>query len=250
MGATQGEVPPQPVGILGGMGPAAGADFVKLFVDTCTEHLVEQGQPVTDQAYPEHWLAQLPIPDRSTALRNPATGGHQPGEPLKQAVGRMAALGVRHVAMVCNTAHAWHEPVQQAFPAVRILNAMTEVARSLAARQVSQVGLLATQGTYSAGLYQRALGAHGIACVVPNRQERATLMRGIYDGVKAGDMKLAAQCFTSVARALSHREQLGHLIMGCTEIPLALRQARLRASLTLVDPAQVLARRLVACAYG
>src|SRR5256885_12615477 len=35
--------PPRAVGILGGMGPAAGADFVRLFVQACTAHLQQQG---------------------------------------------------------------------------------------------------------------------------------------------------------------------------------------------------------------
>ncbi len=56
------------VGILGGMGPAAGADFVRLFVEACTRRMEALGIPVRDQAYPEHWLAQVPIPDRTAAL--------------------------------------------------------------------------------------------------------------------------------------------------------------------------------------
>ncbi|MFZ3117300.1 MAG: aspartate racemase, partial [Variovorax sp.] len=55
----------QVVGILGGMGPAAGADFVRLFVDACAQHMRAVGEPVRDQAFPEHWLAQVPVPDRT-----------------------------------------------------------------------------------------------------------------------------------------------------------------------------------------
>ena len=74
----------QVVGILGGMGPAAGADFVRLFVVACTERMRVLQVPVCDQAYPEHWLAQVPVPDRSNALRHPDSGGHQPVEPMLQ----------------------------------------------------------------------------------------------------------------------------------------------------------------------
>lgn len=59
------------VGILGGMGPAAGADFARLFVQACAEQLKASGGVVTDQAHLEHWLAQLPIADRSAALLAP-----------------------------------------------------------------------------------------------------------------------------------------------------------------------------------
>lgn len=232
------------------MGPAAGADFAALFVAACTDYLREHGLAVRDQAYPEHWLAQLPIPDRSEALQRPGSGAHQPEEPMKQALGRLAALGVGTVAIACNTAHAWHATLQQAFPQVRLLNAMDEVAASLAEQGVGQAGLLATAGTYASGLYQAALQEHGIACIVPTGEERATLMRGIYDGVKAGDMAVAEGCFAQVAQALATRHRLDCLIMGCTEIPLALHPRQLRPGLALLDPSRVLARKLAECAYA
>jgi aspartate racemase len=239
----------RPVGILGGMGPAAGADFSMLFVTACTEYLRSHGFEVRDQAYPEHWLAQLPIPDRSAALLRQDVGCHQPAEPLKQALGRLAALGVGTVAIACNTAHAWHSQLQEAFPQVRVLHAMDEVAAELADRRVRQAGLLATEGTYASGLYETALQARNIACIDPTSRERATLMRGIYDGVKAGRLELAASCFAQVAEALSSRHNLDCLIMGCTEIPLALNPQMLRPGLDWFDSARVLAKRLAACAY-
>jgi aspartate racemase len=66
------------VGILGGMGPAAGADFARLFVTACTDHMRGRGMAVSDQAFPEHWLAQVPVPDRSIVLGIHGLGGHQP----------------------------------------------------------------------------------------------------------------------------------------------------------------------------
>lgn len=77
---------PQVVGILGGMGPAAGADFVRLFVQACTDRMEVLGIPVHDQAYPEHWLAQVPIPDRTAALNDTRPGAHQPADPMRKSV--------------------------------------------------------------------------------------------------------------------------------------------------------------------
>ena len=36
------------VGILGGMGPAAGADFARLFVSACADYMRERGIAVSD----------------------------------------------------------------------------------------------------------------------------------------------------------------------------------------------------------
>lgn len=238
------------VGILGGMGPAAGADFARLFVQACADHMRSLQIPVSDQAFPEHWLAQVPVPDRSNALGSPGPGGHQPLDPMLQAMGKLAALGATTVAVACNTAHAWHAELQERFPQLEVLHVAREVAQNLAGRGVGQVGLLATEGTYRAGLYDQALRQAGLQCHIPSVEERERLMRGIYEGVKAGNMALARECFAGVASALAGRHGLSVLVLGCTEIPLALSAVPGRDSLELVDPAALLARALAQRAYA
>lgn len=241
-------VPPLTVGILGGMGPAAGADFVRLFVQACTDRMQALHLPVHDQAYPEHWLAQVPVPDRTAALQNESPGAHQPGDALLQATGRLAALGARSVAIACNTAHAWHGLLQERFPQLQVLHAVREVAATLRAHGWERVGLLATQGTYHAGLYSAELQSQGIECLQPTDAYRELLMHGIYAGVKAGDLALARRCFTQVATALRDEAGAQVVVMGCTEIPLALNEADV--GLTLINPARVLADALAREAYG
>lgn len=238
------------VGILGGMGPAAGADFARMFVQACADHMRSLQIPVSDQAFPEHWLAQVPVPDRSNALGSPGPGGHQPLDPMLQAMGKLAALGATTVAVACNTAHAWHAELQERFPQLEVLHVAREVAQNLAGRGVGQVGLLATDGTYRAGLYDQALRQAGLQCHIPSVEERERLMRGIYEGVKAGNMALARECFAGVASALAGRHGLSVLVLGCTEIPLALSAVPGMDSLELVDPAALLARALAQRAYA
>ena len=238
------------VGILGGMGPAAGADFARLFVRACADHMHEQGIAVSDQAFPEHWIAQVPVPDRSTALGLPGLGGHQPLEPMLQAMGKLAALGATSVAVACNTAHAWHGALQARFPQLEVLHVAREVAATLARRGIAEVGLLATEGTYRAGLYEQAFGQAGLHCHIPQASEREVVMRGIYQGVKRGDMALARDCFAQVAEALARRHGLSTLVLGCTEIPLALNAVPGVSNLDLVDPAALLARALAQRAYA
>jgi aspartate racemase len=128
------------VGILGGMGPAAGADFVRLFVQACTRHLQDQGLPVHDQAYPEHWLVQLPVPDRTQALRRDPQSPAGPAPHLLQGAGRLAALGVRSVALACNTAHAWHGQIQAFSAAARAAHRAADGAASEGRRRAPGPG--------------------------------------------------------------------------------------------------------------
>lgn len=238
------------VGILGGMGPAAGADFVRLFVRACAAHLRSSGQPVRDQSFPEHWLAQVPVPDRTQALQDTQPGAHQPLDPMLQALGRLAALGVRSVAIACNTAHAWHANLQERFPQLELLHMADEVATLLQSQGVRAVSLMATEGTYRTGLYEAALRKRGITCHVPSATQRERITQGIFEGVKADRLALAAQCFGDVALDLAKQYASAPIILGCTEIPLGLQGHAAAQSLQLIDPAQVLAASLAARAYA
>ncbi|WP_394787231.1 aspartate/glutamate racemase family protein [Rhodoferax sp.] len=240
----------QVVGILGGMGPAAGADFVRLFVQSCIEHMQASGVTVSDQRFPEHWLAQVPIPDRTQALEDDASGAQQPLEPMLQALGRLAGLGARCVAMPCNTAHAWHSRLQARFPQLDVLHIANEMAQQLALQRIPAAALMATDGTYRSGVYEQALQRAGVQCHLPTAAERARIMQGIYDGVKAGNMPLAQLCFGEVAQAMAERHGGAPLILGCTEIPLALDGAAQMVGLRSFNPAQVLAKTLAQRAYA
>ena len=74
-------------------------------------------------------------------------------------------------------------------------------------------------------------------------------MQGIYEGVKAGNYPLARQRFEAVSIALQERYGVSTLIMGCTEIPLALPQSRAARDVALIDPAKILAQELARRAY-
>lgn len=241
------ELPTRVVGILGGMGPAAGADFVRLFVQACADRMQRCGQTVSDQAFPEHWLMQVPVPDRTQALN---TADDAPLEVMSRALGRLETVGVCAVAITCNTAHAWHDVLQARVPQIELLHMPREVVAYLRAQGVREVGLMATQGTYRTELYEAALAQEGITCHLPHEAEREILMRGIYDGVKAGDMAYAQSCFVNVAQRLIGRHGDVPLIMGCTEIPLTLTSAPQAATWTLVNPARVLAQALTTRAYA
>lgn len=236
--------PPASVGILGGMGPAAGAHFLDLFVQACAERLQRHGLPLSDQAFPEHWLAQLPLADRSTALRE---GGFEAlADQLCAATGRLVQAGVRHLAIACNTAHAWHAAIQARFPSLEVLHIAEEAGRALRAGGASRVGLMATRGTVASGVYEAALGRQGLALLYPDQAEQDALMRGIYEGVKAGRLQPASEQFQQVACRMAERQGLDALVLGCTEIPLVLRALDERPDVHLLNATQVLAAALAA----
>ena len=182
------------------------------------------------------------MPDRTLALLE---DGPSPFEGMTSGIEGLRSHGVASIAIACNTAHAWHANLQRSHPDVELLHIVEETAKYLAAQRIEAVCLLATQGTYKLGFYQAALARRGIACHLPMEPEREQVMRGIRDGVKAGDLGLATRLFAEVARRMVERHGCDSLLLACTEIPLALHGVPGHAGVRLVDPADVLALSLI-----
>ncbi|GAA2804337.1 aspartate/glutamate racemase family protein [Saccharopolyspora taberi] len=220
------------VGVLGGMGPAATADFYAKLIratpaDTDQEHLrvIIWSDPTT--------------PDRTRALLE---GGTDPTPWLTYGARVLAAGGADVIAVPCNTAHAFLPAVIERV-GVPLVHMIERTSRHLAALRppVREVGLLATTGTVRAGLYGEWLAAAGVALLEPDAASQADEVMAAIRLIKAGrrDPGLLA----SAARRLVERGAQA-VIAGCTEVPLGLRADDL--PVPLVDPTQVLAEAVIA----
>ena len=75
---------------------------LRAWLRACTDPMQASGLVVSDQGFPEHGTAQVPVPDGSAALDVSELGAHQPLEPMLQVLSKLAALGATAVASVCN----------------------------------------------------------------------------------------------------------------------------------------------------
>ena len=110
---------------------------------------------------------------------------------------------------------------------------------------VQRVGLLATQGTVAAGFYQSRLKARGIDCLLSSDDEQQTLVLPAIECVKRTDLVQAHALATRAAQSLLDRGAQA-IIMGCTEIPLALEYRSSAVSAHCIDATRALARACVA----
>ncbi|MGZ5418294.1 MAG: cysteate racemase [Nocardioides sp.] len=221
------------VGVLGGMGPAATADFYA--------KLVRATPAATDQEHLRVVIWSDPtIPDRTRALLN---GGEDPTPAMVDGARALAAMGAVIIAIPCNTAHAFLPQVQGQVD-VPFVHMVQETAAHIACAHPSArvAGLLSTTGTQRARLYHDALGNRDIEVLTPGPDAQRRVMRAI-ELVKAGAGRpRAASVLGRVAGELI-ADGAQVLIAGCTEIPLLLSNSML--PVPLVDPAQVLAEAVV-----
>lgn len=219
------------IGVLGGMGPLATADFMaKLVYATPVAH-DQDHFPVSVDSTPQ-------IPDRVAALEG---RGGDPLSALVAAARRLQVAGCDLIAMPCNTAHLWHARLaaQISLPLMHIVDA---VDAELGA--VHKVGLLGTTSTLQHGLYQRHPGAlrHW---VLPEPDEMRDLVMPGIAAVKVGDMVAAARLLRSAARKLASSGAEA-IVLACTEIPLVLTADDV--PVRMVDATFALARHTIAAA--
>jgi aspartate racemase len=228
--------------VIGGMGPDAGLDFMyRLFLPALKEAL---GDRYRDQTAPAHDYKSRPFDDRTAALLAERRGNPEPARrvarQLQEVIDQAYANGSTMMAIVCNTAHAFlmGSDTRRALDlrGMRLIDI-----RMAALSQVpagAKVALMATSGTIELEVYASQFEGD---LILPDEDFQVMVMEGIYDGVKAKNLTLAAERFSTVARHLSDKGATD-LIMGCTEIPLALQAF---PGLNLVDPNRALAHACV-----
>ncbi|MDA9444242.1 aspartate racemase [Bradyrhizobium sp. CCBAU 51745] len=221
------------LGILGGMGPMATVDFMgKIVRNTPASCDQDHIQMVVCSA--------TDVPDRTAAILG---HGADPFPAMLNALRRLELSGATRIAIPCNTAHHWYGALQAetSVPIIHIVDAVTE---ALAQRRTNPtLGVLATDGTVHAGIYQQRLAERGYACVVPAATAQAEVMRAIRL-VKAGLTDEAAGILGREAEALAARG-CSHIAMACTEIPLALAALDSDVGAALLDPTDLLAQACV-----
>jgi aspartate racemase len=245
--------PVKVLGILGGLGPYAHVDLERKLLDAARE----LAGAVRDQDFPEWILASVPqTPDRTAAIEG---SGPSPLPSLLRGLRRLE--GADFVVVACNSAHHFLGELRRA-SGMEIVDMIDECAAAVRGLvdAGAPVGILATTGTLSSGLYHRALAERGLRPLSPLdaatgdalqcRVMAAIYGDGVNPGIKAvGPTPAARQALLRVAEVLVGGLGCRALIAGCTEIPLVLTTAEV-CGVPLVDSADVLARAAVTRIYG
>ena len=205
-------MPGRVLGVLGGMGPLAGAQFMVRLTQLLPAERDQDHVPAVLWSDPR-------VPDR-TAGRRP--GAPDPLPALLRGVRGLAAAGCGAICIPCNTAHGWYEEMRDAVSPVPILHIVDAAADDLARQAVPSggpVGLLATEGTLAMRLYPDRFAARGIEVIEPSPAVMAKLVTPAIAAVKAGRVSEAYAPLAEAARGLVDAGAVA-VVLGCTEIPL------------------------------
>jgi aspartate racemase len=228
------------VGVLGGMGPMATADFFRKLIEETPAKRDQDHVPVVIYSVPQ-------MPSRDKAI---TSGGESP---LPQMLAGLQALKKQHadfVVIPCNTAHFWYEDLcrEGGLPILHIVDAVcNELSNSRGVE--GPIGLLSTEATLSSRIYHDRLSDRGFELIVNSPEERDEFINPGIELVKCGRLKEAG---TAVHRAVTRLLERGaqKLILGCTELPVALEAVEPPNMENCIDATRALARASVSRALG
>ena len=195
------------LGVIGGMGPAASAEFLNILTKKSPAEIDQEHAVV-------YMIADAELPDRSSAILGK---GADPSAQLRNDFDKLAALGADIFAVPCNTAHYFIDRFENPLskPLVHIVEETV-----LAAKRLNPDGawMLSTIATMQSGLYQSYADKLGYPIYIPNQRQREKIQESIVE-VKANNFVQAGAIVREIVLELWQEKDLP-VMTACTEIPL------------------------------
>ena len=198
------------IGIIGGMGPAATVDLFQKIVENTNAHCDREHIHILIDNYPQ-------IPDRTHAIKE---GSNAPVSYILEAAGRLEDAGADFLIIPCNTSHYFYDEIC-AGTSIPVINMIEETAKWIRNKGYKKVGLFATDGVLSSGVYEKYFKNYGIQLLLPDVEEQKAVMHLIYDEIKAGK-----EPHSDGLNSVIHRMKIcgaEAFVLGCTELPIAFR---------------------------
>ena len=235
------------IGIVGGVGTFAGIDlYRKIYKHTDAR---------TDQDHLPVALVSVPakVLDRTMFLQGEVE--ENPGIAIAGIIKTLASAGAEIIGIPCNTAHSpliFNEILERIPGSIKLLNMIEEVGRHITSDypEIRKAGILGTNGTYLSKVYSDVLSTFNIETIYPMENMQKSLVHpAIYDksyGIKAFSDPVTDRARNDLLEVASLLVQQGSeaIILGCTEIPLAIPETLIEQSI-VIDSVSILAQALI-----
>ncbi|MFP4399320.1 MAG: aspartate/glutamate racemase family protein [Desulfonatronovibrio sp.] len=221
-------------GILGGMGPEATVDLMNRVIKATPAKDDEDHIRMVVDNNPK-------VPSRIKALIQ--GDGTSPGPCLREMARKLESWGVDFLAMPCNTAHFYHQEIQEAvsIPVLDMISLAVEAVSEQNPR-TDTVGLIASTAVLNLNLYKNAFAGKSINLITPHPRLQDKLMSAI-QRIKTGCY--GEETYQAMQEAADNlvQSKAQVLLIACTEISII--SQRIQAEVPVLDAAQILAEAII-----
>lgn len=195
------------------MGPAASANWLRVFIDMLAEHY----NLIQDEEYPEITLMSLSMTGWSEKGIDHFT---EVKTQMIRALKRMETMDVDYVILACNTIHVMY-PELCAATYVPIINLVTTCVDYVKDKGCKTIGVLSSETTNRYSVYKTFVEAAGLKFITASLGDEQDILNQIILSVQSGkqgarEEQLMDFCIDNLKRAGADC-----VILGCTELPLA-----------------------------
>lgn len=196
------------LGVIGGMGSEATSYYF--------EELIAHTRASADQDHIDTViLNHASLPDRTEAI---LTGEKKAlTRQLIEDAQTLEQIGVKNIAIPCNTAHYFYESIQKelSIPIIHMVKESVQYALDHF-EHVERIGIMGTTGTIQSKIYHKECEKNGIEAVVPSTERQEDVMSLIYDEIKIGlpgDVEKFERVYQDLIDAGSDV-----ILLACTEL--------------------------------
>jgi len=230
--------PTKIIGILGGMGPLATANFFTDIISVCqTKYGAEQ-----DTDYPKIYIY-------NTALDGfNETGFEKPDLVKEQLINDTKKLenwGVDFIVIPCNTVHFFIEDMRNGLK-IPIISIVDSTIDEIQKTNFKKIGILSSLSSRELGLYKKKLTNNGFEIIITTEEEQC-LLDSVVLAVMSGkqDRKEKKILVDIINRMKKNGAEA--VVLGCTELPSAINKED--SPLPLFNTIHILAEYAVDFSY-
>lgn len=202
------------IGLIGGIGPASTVEYYLKLIEKCR---TEQGETV----YPDIVIDSVNMTRHDEVIES--RDYDMLSEYILASLGNLKAAGAEVAAITANTEHIIWDEICERFPlpVVSIVDASVNEAIRMGYEKVLVFG---TAFTLKSGLYDNALRKHSITPVIPAERDTELIGNLIYPNLENGVVVPEdRQQLIDLAEKYIVKTNADALLLGCTELPLAIR---------------------------
>jgi aspartate racemase len=203
------------IGVLGGMGAAASADFYTQLVKIAQEKYKAEA----DDDFPPIWIYNLPVTGfNETGFVDPESVKNQ----MINANKNLAFAGSDFIVIPCNTAHYFYKEMQAAV-AVPILSILEVTLKAVKDSGFTKVGLINSQSTKIFNLYEKTFQKNHIETISTTDEEQTKVNKVISNVISGLQGKSDIEQLKIIINRYK-QNNIQAIVLGCTELPLAFSQ--------------------------
>lgn len=201
------------IGILGGMGPLATADFFT--------KLIRNMNKKTDQEHNRIIIdSNTQIPDRVSAI---LAGTTDPTSELLQSARLLQNAGVDIIAVPCHTVYPFIKKMRDKIK-IPILDMVTTVVKEVRNLNLTQIGILQSRGLFKLNLYRELFKNISIETVELTEEENSKYIEQVRLRVKENLIDETTHGFLLSAINILKDKGAPQIALCCSELPLALNE--------------------------